>query len=217
VALIDIDASGAEKIARAIEEQGGRASVHPADLADVAQIRAVVRRVLEREGQIDALANVAAVYPRAGVLDVTEEHWDRVLGLDLRGTFFCCQEVLRHMLARRRGAIVNIASGAAFRPLSDMVAYCAAKAGVIGMTRVLALETARSGVRVNVVAPGHTETEGTLGSLTAEQRSAAARALVSGRWLQPEEVASAILYLCSEAAAGMQGAILHVNGGNWMP
>jgi NAD(P)-dependent dehydrogenase (short-subunit alcohol dehydrogenase family) len=140
-----------------------------------------------------------------------------VHALDLRGVFFCCQEALRHMIERGSGAIVNVASGAAFRPLPEMVAYCAAKAGLVGMTRVLALEAARRGVRVNVVAPGHTETEGVLGSVPPAERQAAARQLVSGRWLAPDEVASAITYLCSDAASGIHGAILHVNGGNWMP
>jgi NAD(P)-dependent dehydrogenase (short-subunit alcohol dehydrogenase family) len=160
---------------------------------------------------------VAAIYPTANVLEVDEPHWDRVLGLDLRGVFFCCQEALRHMLERGSGAIVNVASGAAFRPIPGYIAYSAAKAGLVGMTRVLALEVARRGVRINVVSPGHTETEGVLASMPPDQRQAAARQLASGRWLAPDEVASAIVYLCSDAASGVNGAILHVNAGNWMP
>ena len=217
VALVDIDGPGAEKVARQIENEGGRASAHPADLSKTDGIRSVFRLVLQAYGQIDALANVAAIYPTAAVLDVTEQHWDRVLELDLRGVFFCCQEALRHMLERGSGSIVNVASGAAFRPLPGRVAYSAAKAGLVGMTRVMALEAARHGVRVNVVSPGHTETEGVLASIPSDEREAAARQLVSRRWLAPGEVASAIVYLCSDSASGVNGAILHVNGGNWMP
>jgi 3-oxoacyl-[acyl-carrier protein] reductase len=217
VALIDVDAAGAEKVARALEQEGARASAHAADLSRTDEIRDVFRRVLEVHGRIDALANVAAIYPRAVLLDVSEAHWDKVMALDLRGVFFCCQEVLRHMFERGSGAIVNVASGAAFRPMPDLIAYCAAKAGLIGMSRVLALEGARRGVRVNVVSPGHTETEGVLSSLPADVREAAARELVSRRWLAPDEVARAIVYLCSDAASGINGAVLHVNAGSWMP
>jgi NAD(P)-dependent dehydrogenase (short-subunit alcohol dehydrogenase family) len=217
VALVDVDGAGAEKVAREIEEAGGKGSAHAADLSRIEEIRGVFRRVLERHGRIDALANVAAIYPTANALEVDEQHWDRVLGLDLRGVFFCCQEALRHMLERGEGAIVNVASGAAFRPILGFIAYSAAKAGLVGMTRVLALEVARRGVRINVVAPGHTETDGVLGSMPPDERQAAARHLPSGRWLAPDEVAAAIVYLCSDAASGVHGAILHVNAGNWMP
>jgi NAD(P)-dependent dehydrogenase (short-subunit alcohol dehydrogenase family) len=217
VALIDVDERGAKDVAREIEGAGGRASAYAADLSRTDEIRSVFRRVRADHGRIDALANVAAIYPTAAVREVSEEHWDRVLDLDLRGVFFCCQEALRSMQERGSGAIVNVASGAAFRPMPGRVAYSAAKAGLVGMSRVMALEAARHGVRVNVVSPGHTETEGVAASIPVEQREAAARQLVPGRWLAPVEVASAIVYLCSDAASGINGAILHVNGGNWMP
>lgn len=217
VALVDVNAEGARDVARQIERDGGRGSVHAADLSSTDEIRAAVRSVLETHGQIDALANIAAIFPTAPVLEISEAFWDRVLGLDLRGVFFTCQEVLRHMHGRGLGAIVNIASGAAFRPMPGFAAYSAAKAGIVGLSRVLAVESARHGVRVNVVAPGHTETEGTRALYSDAARAAAARELTSRRWLDPREVAGAIVYLCSDAASGMNGAILHVNGGNWMP
>jgi NAD(P)-dependent dehydrogenase (short-subunit alcohol dehydrogenase family) len=217
VALVDIDARGAGEVVREIEAGGGHASAFRADLSRVEEIRGVFRQVLERYGQIDALANVAAIFPTADVLDVSEAHWDRVLDLDLRGAFFCCQEAVRHMLGRGSGAIVNVASGAAFRPIPGFLAYSAAKAGLVGMTRVIALEVARRGVRINVVSPGHTETEGVIAANPPERRDALARQLAGGRWLAPGEIAAAIVYLCSDAASGVNGAVLHVNGGNWMP
>jgi NAD(P)-dependent dehydrogenase (short-subunit alcohol dehydrogenase family) len=217
VALVDVNGAGVKEVARQIERDGGRASAYTADLSRTDAIRAVVREILDAHGRIDALANVAAIFPTSPVLEISEEFWDRVLGLDLRGVFFTSQEVLRHMIGRGRGAIVNIASGAAFRPMPGFAAYSAAKAGLVGMSRVLAVESARHGVRVNVVAPGHTETEGTRATYSDTERAAAARELTSRRWLEPREVASAIVYLCSDAASGVNGAILHVNGGNWMP
>ena len=217
LALVDIDQAGAKDVVSEIERDGGRAVAYAADLSQVEEIRDVFQRVLDAHGRIDALANVAAIYPLMPTLDITEEHWDRVLGVNLRGVFFCCQEAVRIMVNQGSGAIVNIASGAAFRPLEDMAAYCTSKAGLIGMTRVFALETARKGVRVNVVAPGHTATEGNAGMSSEQAQREAAEHLVSGRYLEPEEIADAIVFLCTDAARGLQGAILNVNAGNWMP
>ena len=217
VALVDIDQAGAEQVAARIEADGGSASVFAADLSDVGAIRDLLRRVVERYDRIDALANIAAIYPTMRTLEITEEHWDRILDLNLRGVFFVCQEAIKIMLERGGGAIVNIASGAAFFPLPGFAAYSASKAGLLGVTRALALETARTDVRINVVAPGPTETEGTSISLTEKQRRAIASTITPGRWLMPDEIADAIVYLCSDAARGIHGAVLNVNGGSWMP
>ncbi len=217
LALVDIDEAGLEKLAAELETASTRVSIHPADLSKVDQIRELFGSVVATHGRIDALANIAAIYPMKPTLEITERHWDRVLGLNLRGVFFCCQEALKIMLEQDSGAIVNIASGAAFRPLEGMAAYCASKAGLIGVTRVFALETVRTGVRVNVVAPGHTATEG-IGVMSDELSAReGAENLLSGRYLEPEEIADAIVFLCSDAARGVHGAVLNVNAGTWMP
>jgi NAD(P)-dependent dehydrogenase (short-subunit alcohol dehydrogenase family) len=140
-----------------------------------------------------------------------------MLAVNLRGVFFCCQEALRIMVDQGHGAIVNVASGAAFRPIETLSTYAASKAGLVGMTRVLALEYARSGIRVNVVAPGHTASETLLEALTPEQVETMAATLVPRRLMEPEEPANAIVWLCSDAASGVNGAIINVNGGNHMP
>ena len=160
---------------------------------------------------------MAAIYPRAGVLDATEEHWDKVMDLNVRGVFFTSQAAMKVMTEQKSGAIVNIASGAAFRPLENMVAYCTAKAGLLGMSRVLALEGASHGVRVNTVAPGHTASETILTYNTRETLDEMAQELVSKRWLEPEEIAQGVVFLSSDAASGINGAILNINGGNFMP
>jgi NAD(P)-dependent dehydrogenase (short-subunit alcohol dehydrogenase family) len=136
-----------------------------------------------RFGRLDAVANVAAIYPIAKVADVTEQFWDRIQSIDLRGVFFCCQEALRIMAAQGSGAIVNVASGAAFRAVEGQVAYSAAKAGLVGMSRVLAFEFARKGVRVNIVAPGHTLSEGALATVSRERIEEMAATLVPGRFM----------------------------------
>jgi NAD(P)-dependent dehydrogenase (short-subunit alcohol dehydrogenase family) len=217
VVLFDLNQDGAGRIAAEIDGSGVRTMVCGVDVAKPAEVRTALRAAKERFGRIDCLANVAAIYPRANVPDVTEEFWDRLMSVNLRGAFFCCQEALRLMVEQGRGAIVNVASGAAFRPIEGLVVYTATKAGLVGMTRVLALEYARTGVRVNVMAPGHTLSETMLDILPPEQIESMAADLVPGRWMTPEEPAQAILWLCSEEASGVNGAIINVNGGNHMP
>ena len=216
VAAVDIDDAGAKRVAAQIEDTGGAATAYQADLTKPAEIKAMVQHVVDAYGRVDALANVAAIYPRATVLEVTEEYWDRMMDLNLRAVFFCCQETLRVMLPQGSGVIVNIASGAAFRGIEGLSVYSAAKGGVVSLSRGLALEVARTGVRVNVVAPGNTDTDGIRANLTQEQLDAAAAELVSGRWMESEEIAAAILFLCSDAASGINGGIINVNGGNYM-
>ena len=217
VALIDINEDGAAQVARRIEDTGGEAKAFAADLSKPDDARRVIAGIAAHFGRLDALANVAAIYPRAGVLDATEEHWDKVMDLNVRGVFFTSQAAMKVMTEQKSGAIVNIASGAAFRPLENMVAYCTAKAGLLGMSRVLALEGAPHGVRVNTVAPGHTASETILTYNTRETLNEMAQKLVSKRWLEPEEIAQGIVFLSSDAASGINGAILNINGGNFMP
>ena len=217
VALIDINVDGAAQVARQIEDTGGEAKAFTADLSKPDDARRVIADITAHFGRLDALANVAAIYPRAGVLDATEEHWDKVMDLNVRGVFFTSQAAMKVMTEQKSGAIVNIASGAAFRPLENMVAYCTAKAGLLGMSRVLALEGAPHGVRVNTVAPGHTASETILTYNTRESLKEMAQDLVSKRWLEPEEIAQGVVFLSSDAASGINGAILNINGGNFMP
>jgi NAD(P)-dependent dehydrogenase (short-subunit alcohol dehydrogenase family) len=218
VALFDVNEDGTTRIAEQIDASGARTMVFGVDMAQPADVRAALVAVKEHFGRLDCLANVAAIYnPPANVPDVTEEFWDRMMAINLRGAFFCCQEAIRIMVDQGHGAIVNVASGAAFRPIEGLVVYSATKAGIVGMTRVLALECARTGVRVNVMAPGHTLSETMMDILPAEQIESMAAALVPGRWMTPEGPANAILWLCSDEASGVNGAILNVNGGNHMP
>jgi NAD(P)-dependent dehydrogenase (short-subunit alcohol dehydrogenase family) len=217
VALLDVDRDGSVEVSEEIKAIGASVVVCEVDMGLVSEVRSTLQAVGKHFGRLDALANVAAIFPRAHVTEVTEDMWDRVMTIDLRGVFFCCQEAIRMMLSQGGGAIVNVASGAAFRPLEAHAAYSAAKGGVVSMSRVMALECARSGVRINVVAPGHTVTEGSRSYLTDDQMGAYAATLVPGRWMEPEEVANAITWLCSDAASGINGAIINVNGGNHMP
>lgn len=217
VALFDIDERGATEVAERLAAQGAQALVCHVDMANVPDVQSALRSVHERLGRLDAVANVAGIYPKASVPEVTEEYWDRMHAVNLRGVFFCCQEAIRIMTAQGSGAIVNVASGAAYRPVPSQATYSAAKAGLVGMSRVLAFDYARSGIRVNVVAPGHTASDTAVRGGTPEKMRAVAETLVPGRWMTPEEQANAIVWLCSEEASGMNGSVLNVNGGEYMP
>ena len=155
VVLADIDEAGAHRIARQIEDRfGAEPLVHRADLADGADILGLYEAIDDAYGGVDSVANVAAIYPNALTVDTSDEFWDRVLTLNLRGVFQSSREALRRMVAQGHGSVVNIASGAAFKGLSGLSAYSASKGGLVAMSRVMAVEVARQGVRVNVVAPG---------------------------------------------------------------
>jgi NAD(P)-dependent dehydrogenase (short-subunit alcohol dehydrogenase family) len=214
VALFDIDDAGANRVAKEIDAAGVQTMVCKVDVAKPADIRSALAAVHHRFGRLDVVANVAGIYPQAKVPEVTEDFWDHLLSVNLRGVFFLCQEALRIMVPQGGGAIVNVASDAAFRAFEGHAAYTAAKAGLVGMTRVIALEYARKGVRVNVVAPGYTPSERWYD--TANLDPAVADTLVPGRFMTPEEQANAIIWLCSNLASGVNGATINVNGGHYM-
>lgn len=218
VVLADIDEEGADRIARQIEDRfGAETLVHQADLSDGDAVDGLYAAVDAAYGGVDSVANVAAIYPNAPTVDTTDEMWDRVLTLNLRGVFQSCRAALQRMVGEGHGSVVNIASGAAFKGLSGLTAYSASKGGLVAMSRVMAVEVARQGVRVNVVSPGPTNTEGAFLRRSAEESAAFAERTIPGRLTEPEEVAETIVFLCSPAASGLNGAILNVNGGDYQP
>jgi 3-oxoacyl-[acyl-carrier protein] reductase len=173
------------------------------------------------------MANVAGILAERTVIDMDEPTLDRVLAVNLKGVFFGCQAAARAMAAQRRGSIVNVASSAAFEPYPTLSAYSMAKAGVVALTRVLAAELGAAGVRVNAVAPGAIDTP--MGLARARQPDGSFDPVERERMLAfmrgrcplgitgaPEDVASAILFLVSDAARYMTGQVLHPNGGRPM-
>ena len=217
VVVADVNEERGNTVAQDIRSNGGEAMFHRVDLTSLSEIQALAAATVERYGQIDVLANVAAIYPSAPFLETTPEAWEQIITIDLRGVFFLTQEVIRRMVPRERGSVINVASGAAFRPVPGMAAYSAAKGGLVSMSRTIAHEVAKHRIRVNVVAPGHTASETVVGDRGREALDAMATSLVPGRWMEPEEVAEAIVFLASNAASGMTGAIINVNGGDYMP
>lgn len=192
----------------------GRVSAVAANVGRVGETREAVRAVLASEKRIDVLFNTAGVNRRKPAVELTEEDWDFVLGINLKGLFFVTQEVGRHMLERGSGCVVNTASVSSIRGHRNLSAYAASKGGIAQITRVLANEWAPSGVRVNAVAPGYLLT-----GLTKEhlQDPAVNESILSripmGRIGGPEDVVGAVLFLASDMARYVTGEILFVDGG----
>jgi 2-deoxy-D-gluconate 3-dehydrogenase len=214
--LLDRAATAAAEIVNSGEgDAAGRAPyVLPLDVTDVATIQAMVDATLARFGRIDVLVNNAGVQVRRRALDVSEEDWDRVLNVNLRGAFFVAQRVGRHMVERRSGKIVNVASQNGVVAMEERAAYCSSKAGLVNLTRVLAYEWAEYGINVNAVGPTFVQTPLTASMWEDPERYASVlRRIPLGRLANPEDVVGAVIYLASPAAAMVTGHTLLVDGG----
>ena len=183
-----------------------------ADISDSVQVRKMVDTVLEKFCQLDILVCNAGVAWQGLVQDMEDEAWRKVLGTDLDGVFFCCRAVLPHMIGRKSGKIVTVSSMWGQVGASCEVAYSAAKAGVIGLTRALAKEVGPSGITVNCVAPGTIDTEMNQ-NIGPEALAALAEETPLGRIGTAGDVASCVSFLCSPAADFVTGQVLSVNGG----
>ncbi|MGI8914607.1 MAG: SDR family NAD(P)-dependent oxidoreductase [Chloroflexota bacterium] len=209
-----------EQLARAvlvsdqIRGMGRRSLALPLDVTDVPSIGPFVATVQRELGRLDLLVNNAGVQVARPALDVSEDDWDRVLDVNLRGVFFCAQAAGRVMVAQRHGRIINVASQNGVVGYFNRAAYCAAKAGVVNLTRVLAIEWAPYNVLVNAVAPTFVRTP--MGERTLSDpavRDDILRRIPLGRVAEPEDVVGAVVYLGSPAAAMVTGHTLLVDGG----
>jgi NAD(P)-dependent dehydrogenase (short-subunit alcohol dehydrogenase family) len=211
------DLAPAEETAEAIRSAGGEAHGLALDISredDVGEAMAF----LDRLGGIDLLINNAGIFPRSAVLDMETAEWDRVMAVNLRGTFLCSRAAAARMRAQQRGGrIVNVTSGAAFVPTAQSAHYAASKAGIVALTRVLALELAGDRVTVNAVAPGLTDTAQPRSFYSDDDLRAFAARIPAGRLGQPDDIVPAVLLFCSDEAAYITGQTLHVNGGLYMP
>ena len=225
VSLIGRDPARLEATRRELESRfGRRALAAPADVTDAAAVSRAILHAVEALGPPYALVNNAGAAESAAFLDSDDRLWRRMLDANLMGAVFCCRAVLPAMCARREGRIVNVASTAGLKGYRFVSAYAAAKHALVGLTRSLALETARDGITVNAVCPGYTDTEllaesvrraaARTGKPEAEIRGVFAAANPQGRLVTPEEVAGAVAWLCDPAQAAVTGEPIVVDGGS---
>ncbi|MCX4815186.1 3-oxoacyl-ACP reductase FabG [Streptomyces sp. NBC_01239] len=214
VAVWDLDVEGAEKTVAAIQEAGGTAIAVGGDAADAAAVAEAAARTREELGRIAILVNNAGVTAYQPFTSITEEAWDRMIGINLRGPFLVTREVVPDMLDAGWGRIVNISSSSAQTGAPAMAHYVASKGGVIGLTRALAIEFADKGITVNHVPPGFVDTPLVRqGPVDVEAVAATMPMKRAGR---PEDVAHAVAYLASDEAGYVTGQTLSTNGGRYL-
>jgi 3-oxoacyl-[acyl-carrier protein] reductase len=199
-----------EQVSRSVREVGRRVMAVEADVARRDEVAAMVERAVEEFGRIDILVNNAGISPECPLNEMTDDLWDRVLAVNLKGQFLVCQAVVPLMRVAGYGRIVNIASEQGLIGAVDMSAYCASKAGIFGLTKALARELASAGILVNCVAPGPVDTA----MLADRDRTSELTSRIPlGRVGRPEEIAFAVLFLVSPQTSWTTGQIHSPNGG----
>lgn len=220
VVIAEIDGAAADAAVAELATEGSRALSVPTDVSDEASVKAMVGRAIEAFGKIDILINNAAIFASVrfthGPHDkIGVEEWDRMFTVNVRGTWLCCKEVIPHMRQQSYGKIINISSGTASKGSAYMLHYVTSKAAVEGLTRALAREIgATSGISVNAIAPGNTESEPRLPEVTEEARRAALRARIIQRPEVPEDLVGTAIFLSSRESDFITGQVIHVDGGS---
>ena len=215
IVVSDINLEKAEETAKEVQTLGPKALAIKVDVAKLDDVEKMVGAILARFGQVDILVNNAGIARDKLILRMTEEDWDAVLNINLKGTFNCTKAVVRHMSKQKSGKIVNIASVVGEMGNAGQGNYAASKAGVIGFTKTVAREFAQRGINVNAIAPGYIETPMT-DALPDKVKEELKRLIPMDRLGKPEDVAEAVLFLVLEASSYITGQVLNVNGGIYM-
>jgi NAD(P)-dependent dehydrogenase (short-subunit alcohol dehydrogenase family) len=217
VVAADIAADGGEETVEKINRDGGEAVFVRTDVSQAADVAAAVQAAVRTYGGLDCACNAAAIEIETKLLaDCEEAAFDRIVAVNLKSIFLCLKYEIRAMLERGGGAIVNIASTNSFRPRPRQSVYTATKHAVVGMTKTAAIEYAGAGIRINAVAPGAIDTPMLRGAMAARgsaEEDVLARLSLIGRFGQPAEIASAVLWLCSDQSGYTMGHVLSVDGG----
>jgi 3-oxoacyl-[acyl-carrier protein] reductase len=208
-----------EGVAREIEDLGQRSLALGVDIAQKAEVDNMVQRVIAEFGKIDVLVNCAGIWiPGQTLVECEDDNWDKVINTNLRGTYFCCRAAVREMVNRRRGNIINIASDLGIDPVPGIGAYAVSKAGIIMLTKQLALELGKYRIRVNAIAPGMVKTDMNIeirSTLEVERRIASK--MVLGRLGEPDDIGKVALYLASDNSDHINGQTIVVNSGGVIP
>ncbi|HCC57234.1 MAG TPA: hypothetical protein DEQ47_08205 [Solibacterales bacterium] len=214
VLVTDVKGQAAKETLVSIEQEGGFGEAHPLDVTSRSEIESLVEQTVSSHGSIDVLVNSAGLAIRGTALDYADADWDKIIAVNLKGTFLCCQIVGRTMASRQSGKIINLASIGAFIAYPGSIAYLASKGGVMQLTKGFAVELARSNVQVNAIAPSLFDTPMVKNSRSDEQslRYFTERTPI-GRLGQPQEVVGAAIFLASDETSMITGHTLAVDGG----
>ncbi|MBI1876774.1 MAG: SDR family oxidoreductase [Chloroflexi bacterium] len=215
VVVADVALDHAAEVVAEIESYSSRGLALPIDVTRAASVQAVTDQLVTEFGRIDILVNSHGLTKRIPSAEFPEEEWDRIIAVNLKGVFLCCQIVGRVMIQQQRGSIINLASIGGLVGLPMSVAYCASKGGVVQLTRTLGVEWAPLGVRVNAVAPSSFNTPMVRRVLDAEPeyRERVVSKIPIGRIAEPNEIVGSVLFLASAASGMVTGAVLSVDGG----
>jgi NAD(P)-dependent dehydrogenase (short-subunit alcohol dehydrogenase family) len=216
VVVADLSEEGNQETARMIEDAGTQALALRCDVARAEEVKAALDKTADAFGRLDFAFNNAGVeQPIRQAADITEEEWNRIINIDLRGVFLCMKYELPLMLKQGAGVMVNTSSGAGVKGIAGQAAYCAAKFGLIGLTKAAALDYAKSNIRINAVCPGIIQTPmmDRFSGGTPEGRAKVIAQEPVGRMGKPEEIAAAVVWLCSDAAAFVVGHAMVIDGG----
>jgi len=205
----------ASKVVDAIKGMGRKTLKVQADLSDITQVTSMVDTVLNRLGRIDFLINNAGVFADSKLRNMDKKIWDEVISVNLSGTFNCARAVIEHMISQGHGRIINITSIVGQIGSSGASNYAAAKSGIIGFTKSIALEVATKGITVNAIALGYIDT-GMTRRLPVKMQDNLLSRIPMKRFGQPQEVANTVMFLCSEDASYITGQVINVNGGLYM-
>jgi NAD(P)-dependent dehydrogenase (short-subunit alcohol dehydrogenase family) len=217
VVAADVSEQGNQETARLVEDRGGRALAVRCDVTRADDIKAALAKAVDTFGRLDFAFNNAGIEPRkpAPTAEYEEQEWNRIIDINLRGVFLCMKHEIPLILKQGGGAIVNTSSGAGVIGIKGSPAYTAAKHGVIGLTKAAALDYAARNIRINAVCPGYIDTP-MMGRFTGGTPEGRAKVIAEepvGRMGKPEEIAAAVLWLCSDAAAFTVGHALVIDGG----
>jgi NAD(P)-dependent dehydrogenase (short-subunit alcohol dehydrogenase family) len=214
VMVADASERGGMKTVEQIEATGGKARFAKLDVSQTEDVTRVVERTVEELGDLHILFNGAGILTYGTVLETTDDAWAKMISINLTGTFMCSRAALAYMVARGCGAIINVASTTGSHDAcAHAAAYVSSKGGVTLLTRSMAIDYAKHGIRVNAICPGPTDTPMLRNALTTGELEAFAKTFPMGRLGRPEEIAGAALFLASEDASFVTGAVLHVDGG----
>ena len=218
VVVADRDSERGAETASIIREDGGEATFIQVDVSKAADAERMARATAETYGKLDILVNNAGIYMQANAVEMTEEDWDRILDVNLKGVFLCSKYCIPEMIKVGGGTIVNIGSEAGIVGIKNQVAYNVSKSGIIGLTKSTAIDFAAHNIRVNCVCPGTTETPLVKAAVERAPDPAAARRALeevrpANRLGRPKEIAAGILYLASDESPYATGAVLSIDGG----